>query len=99
MASGAVCTVRVVTPVTPASNAEIVVVPADTPLARPAAVIVATAGLDEIHVAWLVIFSVLPSEYVPVAANGCEVPVRRVGFAGVTAMDVSVRAGPAAPTA
>ena len=48
-----------------------VVVPADTPEASPLALIVATAGVDEFQFTWLVMFCVLPSEYVPVAVNCC----------------------------
>jgi hypothetical protein len=48
IASWAVCTVSVVVPVTPDCEAEIVVLPADFPVARPPlALIVATAVLDE----------------------------------------------------
>jgi hypothetical protein len=39
-----------------------VVVPAETPVARPLALTTATTVLDETHVAWLVTFWVLPSE-------------------------------------
>ena len=39
-----------------------VVVPAETAVARPLALIVATPVLDDVHVAWLVIFCVLLSE-------------------------------------
>ena len=44
-----------------------VTVPAATPVATPDAEIVATPVLDELHVAELVRFLVLPSEYVPMA--------------------------------
>ncbi len=70
--------------------AEIVLVPAATPVARPAAVMVATPVLEEAHVTCPVMFFVLPSEYVPVALNCCVAPVKIVGSAGVTAIDVSV---------
>ena len=56
MASSADCTVSVLLPVTPATAAEMVVVPAETPVARPPALIVATPVFDEVHVAWLVRF-------------------------------------------
>jgi len=39
--------------------AEIVVVPADTPWARPVALTVATEGSLEVHVTWLEISSVV----------------------------------------
>ena len=62
IASGTACTVSVVLPVTPDSAAEIVAVPADTAVAKPLALIVATAVADELQDAWLVTFCVLPSE-------------------------------------
>ena len=67
-----------------------VALPADTPVANPLALIVATAVLDDVQVTWLVIFCVLPSEYVPVAVNCCVAPAVMVGFAGVTAIELSV---------
>jgi hypothetical protein len=39
-----------------------VVVPAETPAAKPPVLIVATDVLDDVHVAWPVRFCVLPSE-------------------------------------
>ena len=45
-------------PVTPDSVAEMVVVPAETPVARPLVLIVATPVFDEVHVAWLLTFCV-----------------------------------------
>jgi hypothetical protein len=48
--------------VTPARAAEIVVLPAETAVARPLALMVATAVLDDVHAAWLVRFCVLLSE-------------------------------------
>lgn len=57
------CTVSVVLPVTPDNAAVMVALPGDAPVASPLAkLIVATAVLDDVHVAWLVIFCVLPSE-------------------------------------
>ncbi len=55
-------TVSKVLPVTPESAAEMVVVPAATAVADPAALMVATLLLDEVHVTWLVRFFVLLSE-------------------------------------
>ena len=60
--SGATWTVRVVLPLTPLSPAEMVVVPADTAVAKPLALIVATPVLDDVQVTWLVRFCVLLSE-------------------------------------
>ena len=74
MDSGRGCTVSTVLPVMLLSAAEMVVLPVFTPVASPAAVIVATLVLDEAQVTELVIFCVLPSEYVPVAVNCCVAP-------------------------
>jgi hypothetical protein len=54
--------------------------------------IVATPGVEELHVAVLVRFCVLPLLYVPVAVNCCVVPMAMEGFAGVTAIDTSAGA-------
>lgn len=62
IASGAAVTVSVVPLVTPAKVAEILVVPAETAVAKPPALTVATPVLDNLHVAWLEIFCVLLSE-------------------------------------
>jgi hypothetical protein len=59
---GEACTVRVVLPLTPESPAERVVLPADNAVASPLVLMVATVVLDEVQVAWLVMFWVLPSE-------------------------------------
>jgi len=85
-----VFTVRIVEPVTLPIFADIELVPAETLLAKPAELIVATAVDADAHVATLVTFDVLPSEYVPVAANCCVFPTKFVGFAGVTAMEFNV---------
>jgi hypothetical protein len=45
----------------PLSEAEIVLEPAATPVARPAALIVATVGVEDIQVAREVTFAVEPS--------------------------------------
>jgi hypothetical protein len=55
--------------VTPFCVALMVLVPAATPVARPAAVIVATDVFDELHVTEFVRFCVLPSLKLPVAVN------------------------------
>jgi hypothetical protein len=80
-------TVRVVVPCTAPEPAVIVVLPMATPLASPPALIVATPGTEELHVAVLVRFSVLPSLYVPVAVNCCVATAGMEGFVGVTAID------------
>src|SRR5512142_1800740 len=86
-------TVSSVLPLTVPNVAVIVVVPdaAAAAVARPLVLIVATAGADDVQVAREVRSRVLASEYVPVAVNCCVAPVGTLGFAGVTAMDVSAR--------
>ena len=54
--------------------------------------IVATAATEELHVAVLLRFCVLPSVNVPVAVNCNILPLAIDGFAGVTATDTSVAA-------
>ena len=66
--------------------------PRPTALARPAVLTVATVAAEELHVAVLLRFCVVPSVYVPVAVNCCVPPLAIDGFAGVTAMDTSVAA-------
>jgi hypothetical protein len=90
MVIGRAWTASVPLPVTPARAAEITVLPAETAVATPVALTVATVVFDELQVAWLVTFCVLPSEYVPVAVNCCVPLATIVGFAGVTARDVRV---------
>jgi hypothetical protein len=60
--SGVDWTARVVLPVIPLSAAEMVVLPELMPVARPELFMVAVPVVDEVHVAWLVMFWVLPSE-------------------------------------
>ena len=55
--------------VTPLELAVIADVPVATAVARPAALMVATAGVAEFQVAVLVRFCVVPSVSVPVAVN------------------------------
>jgi len=62
-------TVRGVDPVTEPDVARIVVPPMATPVASPADVIVAIAEYDELQLTDAVMFCVLPSVKVPVAAN------------------------------
>ena len=71
----------------PPSVAVIVDVPAATPVARPAAVMVATEVVAEAQVTWLVRSSVELSENVPVAVNCSVSPLGMLGLAGVTAID------------
>jgi hypothetical protein len=75
-----------------------VVLPAPTPLANPAELMVATAVAEDAQVTWPVMFCVLLSEYLPVAVNCCVPPVAIVGFAGVTVIEASDGAFPTANT-
>ncbi len=92
----AAVTASVVEPVTPFSAALMVAVPTATPVPSPfdpaALETVAMVAADEVQVAWLVRFWVLPSEKVPMAVNCCVVPLAIEGAAGVTAIDWSVTA-------
>ena len=54
--------------------------------------IVATDGVADAHVTWLVRFCVVLSLNVPVAVNCSVVPFAMVGLAGVTAIDCSIAA-------
>ncbi len=87
----AALTVSTVELVTPLSVALIVEVPIITPVAKPcdpdAFEIVATEGVAEAHVTWLVRFCVESSEYVPVAVNCSDSPLGTLGSAGETAID------------
>ena len=56
----AVVTVRTVEPETPLRAAAMVVDPAETPVARPLAATVATAGAEEVHAAVEVTLAVVP---------------------------------------
>ena len=80
-------TVRTVEPVIPSSDALMLDVPVVAPVAKPAAVIVATEVVAEAHVTWLVRFWVELSEKVPVAVNCSLVLWAILGLAGVTAID------------
>jgi hypothetical protein len=78
--------------VTPPDAAVIALVPAPTPVANPAAEIVATPVVAELHVAVLVISFVDLSEYVAVAVNCCVFATTIEAVAGVTAMLTTVGA-------
>jgi len=88
----AAVTVSVVDPTTAPLVALIVDVPTFTAVAKPAALIVAFAGVPDAHVTLLVKFCVELSLNVPVAVNCCVFPAATDGFAGVTAIDDSVAA-------
>ena len=65
------------------------VLPVDIPVARPAALIVATLAVTELHVTNAVRSAVPPSAKTPVAANCCVLPAASVGFTGVTVIDTN----------
>jgi hypothetical protein len=85
----AAVTVSVVLPEAPPETALIVVEPAPPLLAKPAMLMVATVVTEELHVTEEVRFCVLPSVYVPVAANCWVLPGGIVALAGVTTIEVS----------
>ena len=82
--------------VTPLNAAVICDVPTPMPVAKPAELIVATPVVPDTHVACVVRFCVLLSEYVPVAVNCSVVPLAIDGLTGITAIDT--RAGATAVT-
>ena len=86
---GAVTVSRVV-PLTLPTAALIVVGPGVRVVAPPAPLIVATLVAEELHIAVAVKSAVVLSPYVPVAVNCCGVPFVTEGFAGVTAIEISV---------
>jgi hypothetical protein len=99
IANGAACTLKVVLPLMLPCLAEMVVAPAETAVAKPdEALIVAMAGTDDVQPTCVVMFCVLPSEYVPVAVNCRVVPTALVGFTGVTAIEVKLGGGAAINT-
>src|SRR5258708_9326907 len=66
--------------------------PAFTPVATPVALTVAMVVSDEVHVAVLVRFCVVPSEKLPAPLNGAVFPTATDALAGVTVIDVSAAA-------
>ena len=84
---GTLVTVSMAVPLIPFSVAVISDEPAVSPVASPPLVIVATDGLPEVQLTWLVRSAVLVSEYVPVALNCCVAPTPIDGLAGVIASD------------
>ena len=86
----AVDTVKPVDPLTEPKVAAIVELPGAMLVARPALLIVATAGLDELHSTDPDMSCVLLSLKVPVAENCLVVPVAIDAFAGVTASETKV---------
>ena len=94
-------TVRVVLPEILPEVAVMVAAPAAMAVARPLLFTVATAisenpeALDEVQVTWVVILWLVPSEYVPEAANCLVIPAGTLGLAGVADMERSVAVGAA----
>ena len=82
----AAVTVSTVEPLTSPRVALMLDVPAATPWARPAALIVATEVVAEAQVTGPVRSAVEASRYVPVAVNCWVAPAAIEGLAGVTAM-------------
>jgi hypothetical protein len=83
-------TFRSVEPLIAPSTAWMVVSPRFRAVASPTAVIEATAVLEELQVTLFEMSVVVPSEYVPIAVNGCNIPRGMDALAGVTAMVVNV---------
>jgi hypothetical protein len=86
-------TVKVVVPETPAEVAVMVVEPAAAPVARPAALIAAVAGVDDVHVTEEEISLLEPSEYIPAAENWVVSPATTLGSDGVMEIDWSTLGG------
>jgi hypothetical protein len=83
-------TVRVLLPEVFPEVTVMVVVPGATGMARPLLFTFATEVSDEVQVTPVVILWLVPSEYVPVAANCWVSPTGMLGLAGVTDMEVRV---------
>jgi hypothetical protein len=84
-------TVRVVAPESPPYEAVMEVEPLDTPVARPAAVIVAEA-VEELQLAYAVMSCLVVSEKMAVALNCRDVPFAMLGLVGETSTVVNVAA-------
>ena len=80
-------TLKIVEPLVDPEAAVIVLCPVAALAACPVLLIVATAGAELLQVTEPVISRVLPSVYVPVAANCWFVPNAIDGFAGVIAIE------------
>jgi hypothetical protein len=76
----------------------IFIVPAlDEVVTRPVLPIGASVVSEELHATEVVRSCFVPFEYVPVAVNCCVAPEAMIGFAGVTAIEVSVAVDVLAP--
>jgi len=85
-------TARKVLPDTFPEAAATVTFPAATAVASPLLLTVATPALDVPQVTWAVMSRLVPSEYLPEAANCLVAPSGMLGLAGVTDMEDSVPA-------
>ena len=85
-------TVRAAVPDLPLKAAVIVAEPAALAVARPLLATVAVVVLEELQVTCVVISRVVPSEYVPLAANCWVAPTALLAVAGVTAIEFRVAA-------
>lgn len=91
----AAVTVNVAEPLIAPRVAVIVVVPGATPMANPVPLLtVATVVVEELHLAVLTRFCVVPLLYVPVAVNCWVMPAATEGLAGVIAIETSGGAVP-----
>jgi ABC-type iron transport system FetAB permease component len=82
-------TVKTAPPDTLPWVAVMVAVATVTAVARPLLSTVATAVFDEIQVTCVVISKLVPSEYVPTAANCRATPMGTCGLAGMIEMETS----------
>src|SRR5450830_607591 len=80
-------TVKVAVPVLVPELAVMTDVPAKTPVARPAAVVVAMLGDPEVKTETAVMSLVVPSEKVPMAVNCWVAAIAIAGVAGTTDID------------
>jgi hypothetical protein len=91
-ASTAAVTLSVAEPWMVPNVAVTVAVPFATLVANPPLLTVAIAGADEVHVAVLVKFCVVPLLYVPVAVNCSVYPAATDAVPGVTAIETNTAA-------
>ena len=82
-------TVRVVVPVTPEEDAEMVTDPPFFPWAIPELRIDARFGLEDFHVIPVRLVPVLPSLKAPIAVSLIDVPFAILGFAGVMLIETN----------
>lgn len=66
--------------------------PPETALAKPPALMVATAGSEIVQETEFVIVAVDPSEYFPVAANCLLWPIRIDALLGITVIEANIAA-------